>query len=213
MAGYAKWSVEQLIPNNCAATGYWTDPNDVGCFDSYNTSNPLVTDVSLDNLVDRQWMWLLCNEPLKYWQDGAPVGTPTIVSRLVNVAYWERQCAIYFPTQNGYTYGIAEGRTTDMVNAYTGGWDWTNTTRLMWANGEFDPWRGATVSAESRPGGPLQSSAQAPVHLIPGGIHCSDLIASNGRVNAGVGAIQQEEVAIMKAWVAEFYAQNATKTV
>lgn len=42
---------------------------------------------------------------------------------------------MYFPRQGNYTYGSAAGRTTELVNDMTHGWDLTNTTRLLWANG------------------------------------------------------------------------------
>ncbi len=63
MDGYTKWMVNVLIPGYCAQFGYWAGSGDLGCFDTYNTSSPLFTDDSLSNTVDRQWQWLLCNEP------------------------------------------------------------------------------------------------------------------------------------------------------
>lgn len=162
-------------------------------------------DLSLDNPIDRQWNWLLCNEPFKYWQDGAPLLVPSIVSRLVKPPYWERQCKVFFPTEDGYTFGIAKGKDVQNVNAYTGGWYKTNTERLIWANGEFDPWKDATVSSDFRPGGPLKSTTKAPVNVIPGGIHCSDMLARNGVANAGVQKIINTEVATIKGWVNDYY--------
>jgi len=77
---------------------------------------------------------------------------------------------------------------------------------------EFDPWRSASVSSELRPGGPLQSTKHAPVHLIPGARHCDDLdfmgTNSNGEVtkkNADVLKVQAELIKQMAAWVAEWY--------
>ncbi|KAL1849332.1 hypothetical protein VTK73DRAFT_9925 [Phialemonium thermophilum] len=209
--GYAKWIREVYVPGACASYGYWTGPESLDCFDTYNASSPFFTDVSLDNTINRQWNWFLCNEPFKYWQDGAPADQPTIVSRLINQPYWERQCGLFFPTEDGYTYGIRRGRDVADVNAFTGGWSVTNTTRLTWTNGEFDPWRDSTVSSDFRPGGPLPSTPAAPVHLIPGGIHCSDLLARNGVVNAGVQEIIDQEVATIKGWVEEFYEDKGRK--
>uniref|UniRef100_A0A8H7TUJ2 Uncharacterized protein n=1 Tax=Bionectria ochroleuca TaxID=29856 RepID=A0A8H7TUJ2_BIOOC len=98
---------------------------------------------------------MLCNDPLKYWQTGAPKGQTTLVSRLVNVEYWESQCKSWFP-EGGY--GIEKGKTEADVNRYTGGWFAKNTTRLMDTNGQRDPWRDVTVSSIYRPGGPLEST-------------------------------------------------------
>ncbi|KAH8895932.1 endoprotease endo-Pro [Thozetella sp. PMI_491] len=217
LVGYAKWTNELLIPGGkyylaatsaCESYGYWTGEDNIDCFDSYNASSPIYTDVSLDNAVDRQWEWMLCNEPFKYWQDGAPEDVPSLVSRLVDVDYWQRQCGLFFPAEDGYTYGIAKGKTEADVNAYTGGWDYVNTARLIWTNGQWDPWRDSTVSSDFRPGGPLQSTSEAPVYVIPGGIHCSDLLARNGAANAGVQKIIDEVVATIKGWVDEFPASK-----
>lgn len=205
VAGYANWFNTTLLPGYCASYGYWTDEYDISCFDSYNASNPIYTDISLSNVADRQWEWFLCNEPFAYWQDGAPVGTPSIVSRLVTAEYYQRQCALYFPPgPQGQTFGSAKGATVAHVNQWTGGWDIDNTTRLMWINGQYDPWRDSTVSSDFRPGGPLASSEQAPVLIVPGGYHCSDLITENGAVNAGVQSVIDAEIAQVKAWFAEW---------
>ncbi|KAK0647330.1 putative extracellular serine carboxypeptidase [Lasiodiplodia hormozganensis] len=207
--GYAAWMRDILVPGYCAGYGYdeWTADDDVGCFDTYDASSPIFTDRTLANAANRQWNWFLCNEPFDFWQDGAPASTgrPSIVSRLVTPEYWERQCALFFPPEGEWTYGHAEGKTVDDVNAYTGGWSRTNTTRLVWANGEFDPWKDATVSSDFRPEGPLESTAEAPVFVIPDGIHCSDLLARNGEANAGVQKVIDSEIAQVVTWVAEYY--------
>ena len=208
LAGYAKWTKTKLVPGYCAGYGYWTGENDTSCFDTFNASSPLFTDRSVNNSIDRQWNWMLCNEPFAYWQDGAPSDTPSIVSRLVGPKYWNRQCALFFPPEGNYTYGSADGKTVADVNRFTGGWSVTNTTRLTWTNGEFDPWRTSGVSSEFRPGGPLASTKQAPVNIIPGGFHCSDLNIRNGKANAGVQKVIDTEVAQIKEWVAEYYTEK-----
>lgn len=96
------------------------------------------------------------------------------------------------------------------MNDYTGGWDYVNTTRLIWTNGEWDPWKDATVSSDFRPGGPLVSTKEAPLNMIPGGIHCSDLIASNGVANRGVQEVIDNEISVIKGWVEDFYTQKAS---
>jgi hypothetical protein len=142
----------------------------------------------------------LCS--LEYWQDGPPQGHPALVSRLVSQQYNIEQCGLWFPEM---TFGEARGKTPDNVNAYTGGWSVTNTTRLMYANGQLDPWRDSTVSSDYRPGGPLQSTPELPVRVIPGGIHCSDYYGPNWAVNPTLQGIVNEEVANMVQWVGEYY--------
>ncbi|CAM1508761.1 Fc.00g056090.m01.CDS01 [Cosmosporella sp. VM-42] len=204
LEGYAKWAREVLIPGHCETAPYdeWKGKYNTGCFANMNASNVAYRDLTPENWANRQWNWLLCNEPLKYWQDGAPKHRPTIVSRLVNQEYWEAQCALFFP-EGGY--GIQKHRTVAHVNAYTGGWSVTNTTRLMYANGQFDPWRDATVSSVDRPGGPLRSTAELPVRIVPGGMHCSDYYKQNWDVNPEVKRIAYEEAENMKRWVDDFY--------
>lgn len=60
------------------------------------------------------------------------------------------------------------------------------------------------MSSEFRPGGPLVSTPKAPVQVIPGGFHCSDLIARNGLVNEGVQKVIDNEVQQIAAWVKEY---------
>ena len=47
----------------CEGYGYWTGKTNLDCFNTYNASSPIYTDVSLSNSGGRQWEWLLCNEP------------------------------------------------------------------------------------------------------------------------------------------------------
>lgn len=70
---------------------------------------------------------------------GAPKHRPTIISRYVTAEYYQRQCGLFFPEDGNYTYGSNAGRTAEDLNALTAGWDLTNTTRLLWANGFVPP--------------------------------------------------------------------------
>lgn len=207
LANYANYVNKTVIPGYCAGFGYWKDEREIACFDSFNASSPLFTDTRVNNTVDRQWNWFLCNEPFAYWQDGAPENVATIVSRLVTAEYWERQCSLFFPEEGKFTFGSNAGKTVNDVNAFTQGWNVKNTTRLTWTNGEFDPWRTSSISSPLRPGGPQVSTPEAPVNIVPDGVHCYDLLAENGQTNAGVQAVIDTETAQIVAWVKEFYAQ------
>jgi hypothetical protein len=50
----------------------------------------------------------------------------------------------------------------------------------------------------------LPSTAQNPVFVIPGGIHCSDLITKNAQANAGVQAVVDAEVDQIRTWFSQF---------
>jgi hypothetical protein len=90
------------------------------------------------------------------------------------------------------------------VNAFTGGWNIDNTTRLIYANGGYDPWREASVSSDLRPSGQLESTAQVPVNIVPGGFHTSDLVTENGEVNESCKKVIDAEVAQLVEWVREW---------
>jgi hypothetical protein len=60
------------------------------------------------------------------------------------------------------------------------------------------------VSSEFRPGGPLESTEQLPILIVPGGFHVSDMVTENGKVNAGVQAVQDQEVKQLADWVSEW---------
>ncbi len=92
-----------------------------------------------------------------------------------------------------------------MLNAHTKGWFLENTKRLMWVNGEFDPWRSASMASEFRPGGPIQPTPQAPSILIPGARHCNDLRITNAAANEDVRKTQKAVVKQMADWTNEFY--------
>ncbi|KAK6535704.1 hypothetical protein TWF694_002154 [Orbilia ellipsospora] len=208
LEGYAAWMKFSLIPDYCKNLGYseWTNTNDTGCFNSYDASSPLYTDTSLSNQVDRQWVWMTCNEPLGYWQDSPPAGQPSIVSRFVTEEYWTRQCKLYFPDDGTYGAGPSFGNSNSFepVNDWTGGWYINDTQRLLYVNGQFDPWRDAGVSSDYRPGGPLESTEQTPIFVVPGGFHCTDLVPANGRVNPGVKATIDAAVQQIVTWVGEY---------
>jgi hypothetical protein len=206
LAGYAHWFTNNYLPGRCASYGYadWADNYSIACFDSYNASSPYFTDTSLANTIGRQWTWMICNQPMGFFQGGAPANRPSIVSHLLRPEYWIRQCPLMFPPTDTTQVGITRGATEEQVNAHTKGW-FNYSPRLLYVNGEFDPWREASVSSEFRPGGPLQSSAKNPVIVVPGGFHTSDLlIGPSGDANAGVKAAIEEGLCIMREWVAEF---------
>ncbi|KAI1429081.1 serine carboxypeptidase S28-domain-containing protein [Xylaria sp. FL1777] len=203
--GYAKWFTETLLPGYCESYGYFEGELNTACFQGLNASNPIYKDLTPGNSGNRQWNWMLCNEAFEYWQDGAPLGQTTLVSRLVNKAYWRAQCPLWFP---GLKFGDAKGKSAESVNKYTGGWLATNTTRLTMTNSQWDPWRDSTYSSIFRPGGPLQSTEQLPVFYLKHGTHCSDLYGQNWAANADANAIAEAQTAQVKEWVSEFYTQK-----
>lgn len=133
------------------------------------------------------------------------------MTRLADADYYQRQCSNWFPPQGTSRFASSQGKTEVQVNSHTGGWSNTHTTRLLYSNGEFDPWRAASVSSPFRPGGPLNSTAEMPVILINGSRHCNDLSKRNA-INPAIAAAQEAEIKQISDWVAEFYAQKPNDT-
>jgi hypothetical protein len=205
------------------STGYadFDGTYNVECFNSYNASNPLYSDISVANAYDRQWDYFLCGgfgwyvslsclptpmaNSIPRWQNGAPSNQRTIVSRLIQNPYWVRQCAEWFPTENGHTYGLNASATYNTTNQYTGGWfGFENSTRLLFVSGTNDPWRTSQVVSPLRPGGPQPSTAAVPIFEVPGGFHTTDLVTQNGVVNEGCAAVQKAAVGQIVEWVGEY---------
>lgn len=111
---------------------------------------------------------------------------------------------MWFPEENGHTYGLNAGDTYDTTNAYTGGWfGFHDSTRLIFVSGTNDPWRTSQVVSPLRPGGPQPSTPAQPVLDVAGGYHTSDLVTANG-VNPGCAAVQAQVVKQITEWVAEY---------
>lgn len=87
----------------------------------------------------------------KWDYSAAPAGIPSIVSRLVTAEYFSRQCGLFFPPVDGFTYASAHGTRANAVNAWTHGWYGT-TERVMWAQGYvFQSWlRFPTTNGETQ---------------------------------------------------------------
>ncbi|KAF8827103.1 hypothetical protein HHX47_DHR5000888 [Lentinula edodes] len=91
------------------------------------------------------------------------------------------------------------------VNKQYTGWN-VSVDRLFFANGQRDPWREATVSAD---GVDVASTNTQPI-AIGDGFHCSDLLTSAGTVDKTVRAVQTEALSFMKTWLAEWEPPSKT---
>jgi hypothetical protein len=176
----------------------------VDCLGTYDPTQAYYTDTSLDN-AGRSWTWIVCNE-VGFLQEGAPEDVPTIVTRLVQPAYDIRQCSLMFsdvfpsPSDVPMAAGV-----TDTNKAYDG-WNVT-IDRLFFANGQRDPWREATVSAD----GVDRASTNTQPIAIGDGFHCSDLSTTNAQVDSTVLAVQTKALSFMKTWLAEWTPPSSSK--
>lgn len=192
--------LEAAIPAYAAYINSTTDCHKYDC-STYNPRIKWNDPTDLDN--DRQWNWMLCHNPFAWWQVGPPSNDGKhVVSSQLRPDHFQRQCALMFPETNGYMAGSNRGWTTKHLNRYTGGWD-AKFERVMFVNGEFDPWIEATVGSHHRPGGPRVTSEQTPIFVIENGNHVPELIIND--VPEEVSVLPQQ-VAIMKKWLSEWKA-------
>lgn len=192
--GYTSWM--QYSYNETCYTGTCAWNADV---EEYNQPNDLGS--------HRSWLWQLCNEPFGWWHVGPPKSDGSnIVSSHVRPEHRQRQCDLSFPQTFGYKPAISEGFTAAMFNGWTGGWDATF-ENVLFCDGEFDPWRSATMSSDYRPGGPSKSTEKAPRFVVKGGNHIPDFDLSNHEENAEV---VEMEVEIMGKWLGNWKPKNAS---
>jgi len=169
------------------------------CLGTFNASEPFWTDTTIDN-ADRSWEWIVCNE-VGWYQEAAPSGTPSLVSRLLQPSYDERQCTNFFP--EAFPSNTIPVPTTSATNSKFGGWN-VNIDRLFFANGKRDPWRDATVSSDFHT---RQSTSTQPI-AEGDGFHTSDLLTANGVVDATVLAVQKQALATFRTWVSQWKAPS-----
>ncbi|OAA74986.1 Peptidase S28 [Akanthomyces lecanii RCEF 1005] len=152
------------------------------------------------------WNWQLCNEPLEWWPTERP-DRPLHITTGYDTEQSLRQavCIDAFPDVGKYKVGVQTGRNEHAVNRLTSGWRNHNATRLVWVNANLDPWLYATVSSPDRPGGPLQSTEDAPLYMLRGGSHCNDYPTQNAAANGDARIMFDGVATNMKKWATEFY--------
>ncbi|KAK1999076.1 serine carboxypeptidase S28 [Colletotrichum falcatum] len=153
----------------------------------------------------RSWVWQLCNEPLGWWHTGPRSSNGTsLVSSHVHLEHRQRQCDLRFPPTSGFKPAISNGFTVAMFNEWTGGWN-ASYENVLFIDGEFDPWKSATMSSDYRPGGPSKSTEKAPRLVVEGATHVPDFRLSE--LNAKV---VQQGVEIMGKWIEAWKPKKAS---
>ncbi|TFY55378.1 hypothetical protein EVG20_g9336 [Dentipellis fragilis] len=163
------------------------------CLGTYNASQSFWTNTTIDD-ANRSWEWIVCNE-VGFFQDSAPVGTPSLVSRIVLPSGDERQCEMMFPE----AFSSPAVPNVGQTNKAYGGWS-AHADRLFYANGLRDPWRDATLSADNHT---MPSTPSQPI-TESDGFHAGDLIISFGTADATVAKVQQQGFDYIKGWLAEW---------
>ncbi|KAJ6630993.1 serine carboxypeptidase S28-domain-containing protein [Mycena sp. CBHHK59/15] len=190
----AQWGAWQLQTNlNYCGNSYAGDE----CWGTFDPNAVFYKDVSPTNTY-RPWI-----NDLAFWQDGNPTA-PSIVSKQVNVAYWERQCPLWFPTENGVS--IPKASQVNHVNALYDGWYMRYELFIKTVRG-LDPWRSGTVASELPWAPKRHSTPQQPMLMVKTGVHC--LITSTAMGNPNTAVVFNQVVAQMVTWMKEWEASPA----
>ncbi|KAG8942753.1 hypothetical protein FRC04_003523 [Tulasnella sp. 424] len=193
---YAKWINEKVAnaPNgDCPGQGG-------ACYSTFNYSSAQYTDWTPDNQLDRQWVWMVCTE-FGWFQDGDPGNYSSIVSSLVTEEWNLRQCNHMFPNEDG-TPGNFTPDTSGNNAAHGGGWN-IQANNLFAVNGQFDPWRSASLSSRWAP--MFRSTPHQQVEVVKGGHHCWDWYLGGAVFNPDVKRVVDLGISTVKGWLEEWY--------
>jgi len=191
------WGLEHALPTwgnyfkTVSLPAICGEENAESCFGTYDPDESYWTDIKIEN-GHRSWNWLVCRE-IGFYGTGAPAG-PTLVSRLIRPDYYERQCTLMFRE----AFSQPPVPDTVRTNAKYHGWS-VNETRLFFANGHQDPWREATMSAETQG---LVGTPDQPIE-ISNGFHTSDM-SIYSRIDPTIAAVQDKALASFKVWLSDW---------
>ncbi|KAG2357279.1 peptidase S28 [Suillus spraguei] len=198
-AGSDGWGLDNAIKSwgNYWNTTYYHyvchDQDAETCLGTFDPTDIYWTNITVDN-ANRSWFWMVCNQE-GFYQVGPPEGQPAVVSRILQPSFDERQCVYMFPE----AFASPPNTHTAKTNAMYAGWN-VNVSRLFFANGLRDPWRGATVSAD---GLNKPNTTNMPIYESDG-FHCSDMFIDNGAVDPTIAVVQAAALMYMKEWLAEW---------
>ena len=180
----------------CIAGGQTTNE----CYTTHNA-----TFYALDDITQtwRSWPYQYCSQ-WGFLQTGSsvPKNQLPLISRTLTLAYESIICRDAF--------NITTPSDTGIINAY-GGYT-ISYDKLAFLDGEDDPWRGATPHAPEAE--PRTSTTDEPFILIQGAVHHWDengLFPNETTTTlppAPVKEAQMDEVAFVKAWMAEWEAEK-----
>ncbi|KIO21853.1 hypothetical protein M407DRAFT_28564 [Tulasnella calospora MUT 4182] len=180
-------------------------PNTGGaCYSTQNPNSQMYTNTTVTDDYARGWIWLLCTQ-LGFFQVGDPGNSSSIVSSQVTTAYAQRQCSYYFPLADGTHSTYNFSAPVDSLNTQFKGWNVVG-SNLYVVNGEFDPWRSASVSSTWAPS--FVDTPTQEVTVIPDAHHCWDYYLMNTQVNDDVKAVQNKGLIQIHDWLQTWYTNH-----
>lgn len=170
------------------------------CMDTHDPRSKMYTDEKNPN---RAWLWQVCTE-YAYWQTGAPIWHPTIVSRKLNTAWFQRQCPLTFGE-----HAVPHRPIWRKINKEYEGWN-TRLDRVYYLDGEYDPWRTLSVNSDDAPDR-SDWNDDAYYDILPKGVHHWDFFVSD-TVSHSIKKIQDQVYEAIKSWIDNDNAANHTPT-
>ncbi|KAG8896617.1 hypothetical protein FRB99_008796 [Tulasnella sp. 403] len=177
------------------------------CYSTYNYDSPSYTNTSNADDLNRGWTWLLCTE-LGWFQIGDPGNSSSIVSQFDSSASALRMCDHMFTNPDG-TPGNFSASTVGKITSEFSGWNIV-VKNLYVVNGEFDPWRSASLSSRWAPS--FQDTATQEITVIPQAKHCWDRYLANTLVNTDVRDAQQLGITKIYGWLQDWYQAHTNIT-
>lgn len=208
---------QQLIDVQCPGTGG-------ACLSSHNYSAPRFTDTSVSDTYQRAWAWLLCNElgwftrtcrRRPFWISlltlllllaaGDVGGSSSIILAAIDVNHYTQECNYMFPTSSGTPGNFNLGADSNATDSTFKGWN-LMAKNLFVVNGEFDPWRSASLSSNYAP--KFVDTPTQDINVIPGAHHCWDFYLPNAELDANVNATRKEGLGKVYGWLGEWYGNH-----
>lgn len=141
--------------------------------------------------------------------DGDPGNTSSIVSSFVTAASNIRQCNYLFPNPDGTPGDYAPTSSSQAFNANYKGWN-IQSPSTFFVNGQFDPWRSASLSSVWGPAYLAKDTANLTV--IPGARHCWDQSLINAQINPDVLKVQTQGIGQVRDWLESWYRSHSNAT-
>ncbi|KAJ7580701.1 serine carboxypeptidase S28-domain-containing protein [Mycena floridula] len=169
---------------------YWCgDLTVLECLDN-SPGNPYFKSTAVNNW-GRTMQWLHCKELGWSFTDPAPIGHPTITSRVIESGHDMVYCSRYFPN----TFGATVTPAVDATNKKYGGRN-LKVDRVVFTVGNNDPYRAIEMPLNA-------NSARMPVLTYEGG-YADEFSTVDGLVNAAVADVQNKAMKFLGTWLSEW---------
>jgi len=174
---------------------FWMTKMDINAT-SYNGDDGNSINLGDNEKGSRQWFWQTCTE-YGYWQTAPPAPLPRHRSRYINIKYYEDSCHQTFaPSPSGFHVPLHANVHKIDAKYHS---EHIKVARVVFVNGELDPWRRLSVSAPDAP--PRSSMPLQGVFVVQDGHHCTDLSGNSREDGKSVKEVRKGVEAYIMRWL------------